>query len=238
MEELMFLPALLKSGIGIFQTLYGLGQAKTPRPQMQMPEGVTTAENIYKNMAGGDMPGMAEATQEIQGSSAAAFNRAKEATNSPASLLGLANNQAYGTGKNLNKLATENADWQTSMNKMLAGFESGVKAPWEQKMWGWNTQQDYNDKMRTSASMIGGGLQNIVGGADSALQSSQNSANNKLMKQYLEMMFGKNKTDNTNGGVTPFYLNANLYKGANQMGGGTNYSNNDWVQQILMGSGQ
>jgi hypothetical protein len=53
------------------------------------------------------------------------------------------------------------------------------------------------------------------------------------MKHYLDRMFGKNKEE-----VIPFYLNANLYKGANQMGGGTNYSNNDWVQQILMGSGQ
>jgi hypothetical protein len=212
----------LEGALGIWQLIKGAQYAKTPHPTMTMPEGVTTAENMYKNLAGGDMPGMSEATQEIQGSAAASFNRAKEATNSPAALLSLANNQAYGIGKNLNKLATENADWQTKQQENLARFEGTTKAGWQDKIWDWNSRDPYERAMYMSSMMTEGGLQNLTHGA-----SSQNLWN--MLKG------GKGTQTQTE---TPYFLNKDLYQAPTSGGGNgtTDYSKDDWIKQILGGS--
>ena len=69
-----------------------------------------------------------------------------------------------GSNQQLQKLGTQNAQFQQAGINKLAGFESSVKAPYEQQVWDYNQNQPYQTSMRAAAALTGGGLQNLSGG--------------------------------------------------------------------------
>jgi hypothetical protein len=155
-------------GLGLWQMIQSAKYANTQRPTMGIPQGLTNAENIYKQQAYGSMSGLDNQIQQLLGNEATSFNRAKGVSNSPAALMGLSANLNQGTNRNLMNLMDKNSAYQTEGQNRLAGFEGSTMANAQQNQWNWNQKDPYERAMYASSMLQEGGLQNTSKGVGSA----------------------------------------------------------------------
>lgn len=114
------------------------------------------------------MPGVNYAQQRIdQNAASSQYRLQKGATNSSQLLSGLAGIQLNSNVAARGLMEAEAGD--QIRRDAIFRRSLGVMAGYQDKKFDLNEMQPYQDKARTKAALIGGGLQNIAGGAGQAL---------------------------------------------------------------------
>lgn len=198
-------PGLYKFGSGLLgQSQYG----KVKRPPMETPKGVTEAEDIYKYLAGQEMPGTAAYEQKVLSNQEALLNKLENNVESGAALLGAAPNIVARTNENLQDITTVGANYRRENARNLAAFQGGTKTGWQAKEWEWNKAQPYladqEAKQRANlnvyegfSDMLGGAFKGYTGGKLVDAQKESMQSQQKSFKNWINSLSG-NKNTSTN----------------------------------------
>jgi hypothetical protein len=203
------IPDALKTAYGIMG-MFKYGNVQ--RPNYQIPEGVGTAENIYKYLSGSDMPGMQNAQNNIFQSQANATDTLMNGVGSSASLLNKAPSLQTNTNNSLNQLGVENAQFKQGNTQNLAGFEAGTKANYEDKAWQINKEQPFLDDQKAHQEAV----QNTFGGLTGMGKDVLNTAE---AGSIMDMLDAKKKTETPNNGTNDATNSGAGINGFNSNGG-------------------
>jgi hypothetical protein len=163
------LPALLKGGLGASQLIGGLGgMLTTKRPQYKIPKAATMAMGVAQENANRmEMPGESTMYAKVAQQGANALGAAREY--GQAGLAALPAIMAGMQGGNLN-IGMQTSAWRDKkQGELMAAL--GQYAEYQDQEWQMNKFAPFMDKTRRSQNAIGAGIENISGGADSALMT-------------------------------------------------------------------
>lgn len=170
----MALPLAAFAIPGAIQGVLGLGQLiagsslRPKRPEYEIPEAAQEEMAASRMQRFGRMPGINYAQQRVdQNAASSQYRLQKGATNSSQLLSGLAGIQLNSNIAARGLMEAEAGD--QIRRDAIFRRSLGVMAGYQDKKWELNKFQPYQDKARTKAALIGGGLQNISGGIGQSL---------------------------------------------------------------------
>lgn len=210
------IPSLIKSGVGLWQTIKANKLAKEERPDYQIPQSEKDALSIAQQLATQrELPGQDIMEQNIRSGTASGISRMTEVADSPAMLLGNIANMVGKENQSMNQLGIAAANYYTQNQRNL---QSSLQRMGQQELakWQYDEMKPYEEAMHAAATMREGGLQNIVGGVTGAVagvmsanQNAQIAEQNKeymgILKDYYKSLGGvdtnKIETDVNNNAV-------------------------------------
>jgi hypothetical protein len=176
---------VLSAGGGIFSKIKHDEYADYLRSMnLQVPDSVYSAENIYRDMASKGLPGKDTIEADIQSQMARTMGLGKEVVDNPSALLDLLAKSSEGATANLRQLGVQDASAQMQNEAMLANFLSSVKAPTELNVNQFNMQKDIAAKSEEMA-----GYKELLNGLSSGLSSAMTGVGYGNMQKYMK---GKN----------------------------------------------
>ena len=201
------IPGALKSLLGIGQ-LIGGSAMKAKRPEYKIPETAEEELAMSRMMANGRMPGINYAQARIDQNSASAAYRTNRAATNPNQIL---NAQA---GIQMNANVAERGLMESEANdqyRRLANLSRSLRmmSEYKDREFQLNKMEPYQDKAKTKAALVQGGLLNLFGGVGESMGG--------LMAG--KMMQGPQAGGQANTGVAaqnPFANIMNLAKMGNQ----------------------
>jgi hypothetical protein len=184
------IPSLIKSGVGLSQLIQSSKYAKEKRPDYEIPDSVRQALESAKQQAlQTQIPGQELAEQKLAGSTASAIAQSKQATDSPASILGQVSTLAGQEQESLRDLAIA-AGENYNTNQATLRSQLGNMATQEALKWQWDKQMPYTDAMTTASNLQEAGGENVMAGlsdiAGSAFSAATTDAYLKNMKEIAE----------------------------------------------------
>lgn len=195
------------------------------RPKYEIPAAAQEEMAAARMQQFGRMPGVNYAQQRIdQNAASSQYRLQKGATNSSQLLSGLAGIQLNSNVAARGLMEAEAGD--QIRRDAIFRRSLGVMAGYQDKEFDLNKMQPYQDKARTKAALIGGGLQNIAGGAGQALggimagQMMQNPMQTSLPLDAATQGGGTNVPlwmrmlqyqQQLSGGIKPEGYNRNIY---------------------------
>ena len=180
---LMAIPALAQAGLGIYQAISGAKQAKTPRPEYEIPGAATAALAEAKKLASQrQLPGQQLMEEQMAASTARTIGDIQEVAPSGAAALG-AIGQTHQTEQQAQRdLALKGAQYQAA-NQAALRQQLGQYAGFQEKEFDINQMQPYLAAMATASAMKGAGMQNIYGGISSGAGAiAQHGMNKELAR--------------------------------------------------------
>jgi hypothetical protein len=161
---LMFVPSLVQTATGLFQSIKGNKIDDIKRPERTTPQALTEAAAIAKNAyTAGRRPGSAEARERISGNQAGAVSQIQKAGGSATSTLAAAlGAQKQADYSNIEQDVMDSQFNLSSMNQYLdvlnrVAQEQGINFEW-------NEAQKYQEDANAARYLKESGLQNIMGG--------------------------------------------------------------------------
>lgn len=159
---------------GAIQGVLGLGQLiagssmNPKRPQHEIPAAAQEELAMSRMGLNARMPGVAYAENRLaQNSASSAYRLNRAATNPNQILAGLAGIQMNANIASRGLMEAEAGDYARREQNLRRSL--GVMANYQNRKWEVDKWQPFQDKARTKAALIGGGLQNISGGVGQAL---------------------------------------------------------------------
>jgi len=184
--------ALLNTGVGIGKGIYGLfqtGQSKkyadTERPGYDIPEEYKQMLNSAKMQAlQTQLPGQGLAEEKIGAATSKGLSYAKEATDSPASILGMT---AALTGQEQEKMRDLGIAAGENYNTNQGVLRSALGTMGEQKLnkWQWEKQMPYQEAMETASGLQEAGVENMFKGLGDAAGTVTSAMGTK---QYMDLL--------------------------------------------------
>ena len=161
------IPGALKSLLGIGQLIGGSAR-KAKRPEYKIPETAEEELAMSRMMANGRMPGINYAQARIDQNSASAAYRTNRAATNPNQIL---NAQA---GIQMNANVAERGLMESEANdqyRRLANLSRSLRmmSEYKDKEFQINKMEPFQDKARTKAALVQGGLLNLFGGVGESM---------------------------------------------------------------------
>lgn len=173
---------LLSAGGGIFSKFKHDEYADYLRSMnLQVPDSVYSAENIYRDMASKGLPGKDTIEADIQSQMARTMGLGKEVVDNPSALLDLLAKSSEGATANLRQLGVQDASAKMQNEAMLAQFLGSVKAPTELNVNQFNMQKDIAAKAEEMA-----GYKELLNGLSSGLSSAMTGVGYGNMQKYMK----------------------------------------------------
>lgn len=178
-------PGAIKAGLGLGQ-LIGGASMKTKRPEYTTPKEQGESLALARQMAFARDPGAQQQLAETAQGGATALSRLQKNAGSQGQILsGLAGIQASTNAAARGILANEASDRFRRVANLQRSL--GLMSQYKDKEFDINEMQPYQDKARTKAALVGGGLQNLFSGAGDV---SSGYLSNEYNKQLFEMLKG------------------------------------------------
>jgi len=191
------LPALYKGISGIFQKSQA-NRINPTDPGYKLNTGVINNARVLSDRSNNyQLAGYNDAVDNINSTSATAFNNGVQGATSGGDVLDLATKIAYGQGQRLNDLAVNNA--QGKDQALLQSLNADAAAGEEYQQKNAYDRDVYQQKLRQKAALIQSANQNIYGGIDDAAQVGSSLLNPMPMGD---------TSSTTGGGLSPAQIQA------------------------------
>ena len=163
------LPTILKGGVGAIQGIGGLmGMIGNKRPKYRIPGAAVGALGVAKEQASRhEMPGESATLARIKQTGANAVAAAREYGMAGLSALPAIQGSMQSGAL---QLSAQSAQWR---DRKQADYQQALSqfAMYEDQDWQMNKFAPFMDRRQRSQNALGAGIQNIGGGADSALMA-------------------------------------------------------------------
>jgi hypothetical protein len=150
---------------------------------LKMPEEMGNAEDIYRMIAGREMPGYDIAKGNIEQTIPLSMYEAKQAVDSPSAILGLLEKEQGNVADQMRQLEIANAAEKNKSEYLLANFLSGVKGPMAMNI----QQQNMGAKLGAQAERMMG-TKELLGGITQGVGSGISAWG---MGKYLDYVTGQ-----------------------------------------------
>lgn len=162
----------VKTGVGIYQGAQGNKLAKEAvRPTQEIPSAATAyLQNAQAQANNQRLPGQSALEANIQGNTAQTLRAGQESANNPAALMALASATNSNANNAMVNIGTEAAKMQRQ-NQLALGGAQQYYAGEQDKVFDYNKDQPYQQKLKAAMALKGAGIQNAYGGIENAAGS-------------------------------------------------------------------
>ena len=161
------LPFLLPLITGGAQAVVGaIGSALNKRPQYEIPNAATQKLALAQAAASSNMAEYGNALNNVGVNAANALSAAKESGNPMSVIAAIQANANSAT----NNLDAQNAQYKQGQQQNLQNT-LGEMGEYQDKRWQMNEYAPYVDRKKMFGDLVGAGIKNMVGGADSMFQN-------------------------------------------------------------------
>ena len=192
---------LFAGATGIAQTIGGIVQTKRANKKLreleenkqpyQIPSGIQAMLEIYKQRAGGEMPGLSAARENIASSGAGAVGQISEQAGGGISSLG-AIADIYSQQLNAyRQLDAQSAQYQDQSMREL-GSAYGAMAPYQNLAYDYNVQKPYEQAVAMYLGQKTAGQQNMMTGLQNVAGAAAGYLGTNSKVQSVEQMYGSN----------------------------------------------
>lgn len=187
LQALTLLPALLKMGTGLYQTIKGGEFGQKELTPYEIPKFIEDLMGNAEMVAGlRDLPGGDRIRTALGSSTAKGIESIKEAGQG-SEMLGAITDLVLGEKQGLNQIELAAAN-QWLQNQGVFREAANIKAGYEDKKYQFNEYVPYMQSQAAASAMKGAGVQNIIGGITTGARDFLTAT---YMQKYLDKLDAK-----------------------------------------------